>query len=90
MECKKKAFDNIDDARRRLTYIVLNSKEKIKPIRTYKCEYCGKIHLTSKSEEKYKKNVVKKKVAIRERNTKRENDFINNEAEYWEDKFGIG
>lgn len=89
MKCDKKAFTNLDDARQRLTEIVLNSDRDNKPIRTYKCKYCNRYHLTSKSESKYKSNVKKKHKAIKERNTKRENDFIRMESEYWEQKFGI-
>lgn len=89
MECNKKGFTNLDDARRRLTEIVLNSDRDSKPIRTYKCKHCNKYHLTSKSESKYKSNVKKKHKAIKDRNIKRENDFIRMETEHWEQKFGI-
>lgn len=89
MKCNKKAFDNLDDARIRLTDIVLNSSRDIKPIRPYKCEWCGLYHLTSKSEKKYKKNIAKKHNAIKRENDKREFDFLRKETEYWETKFGI-
>ena len=89
MECEKKAFVNINDARIRLTEIVLNSDMDIKPIRVYKCEYCGKYHLTSKSHSAYDLNTKKKRKAIQTRNWKREKSFIKRESEYWENYYEI-
>lgn len=89
MKCDKKGFINIDDAKQRLNEILSTSNENEKPIRIYKCEFCSKYHLTSKTYKEYLKNKNRKRMRIKKRNEKRENHFIYHESEHWESYFGI-
>ena len=89
LKCNKKAFNSIDEARLRLTEIVIDSNREIKPIRVYKCEFCKKYHLTSKSEKIYNHNLDLKIKKIQKINQKREASFIRRESEYWNKRFGI-
>lgn len=56
-------------------------KESLRP---YRCEKCNKIHLTKMSNHRFKL-----KTDIRYRVKTREENFIRNESEYHEIKFGI-
>lgn len=83
--CKKVAFDTWWDAGARLKEIKKESDREEIPQRTYKCEKCGKWHLTKITQkEKQKKDVIQN-----ERIRKREESFINRETQYWEKKFKI-
>jgi hypothetical protein len=89
MYCKKKTFDNFQEATTKLTEIMSESIEKVKPIRVYKCIYCNKYHLTSKKISEYGRNVQRKIDGIRRRNLRRERSFIKRESEYWEKYFDV-
>lgn len=83
--CKKVAFDTWWDAGARLNEIKKESDREEIPQRTYKCEKCGKWHLTKiPHQEKQKKDVIQN-----ERIKKREESFINRETQYWEKMFKI-
>ena len=87
--CEKKTFEDITEARERLTEIVLTSTNKVKPIRVYKCEKCNKYHLTSKSKGEFNEIKLNKAYTIKRLNKKREDIFIARESKYWESYFGI-
>ncbi len=87
--CKKKSYNTDKDAISALNKIKLTSTNETIPLRFYECKYCGKYHLTSKTETKYKNNLNIKNQRINERVKKRELSFINREANYWMKKFGI-
>lgn len=72
MNCNKKPFDSMEEANLRAGEI--NSENKSNRMRPYRCS-CGKIHLTSKSKEEYKKRSLEKR------------KFLRIEADYWETKF---
>jgi len=54
-KCKKATFDTWWDAGARLTEIKKNSDREDVPQRTYKCEKCGKWHLTKIPQEEKQK-----------------------------------
>ena len=60
-----------------------NKKQK-ELLRPYKCEKCGETHLTKMSNHRFKF-----KTDIRYRVKTREENFIRNESEHHEIKFGI-
>lgn len=53
--CSKKSFESKDEAVKRLNEILVTSDRVIKPLRVYKCENCGKFHLTSFTKKKQSK-----------------------------------
>ena len=81
--CKKKKYKTIDEARIALTKIFIKSKRQKKPIRAYKCDFCGGFHISSMSKDKYEKWVKDRP----NRNKRRQERFIQTEGEYWENVF---
>lgn len=88
-KCTKKTFATIEDADKRIKEIQSVSEEEEQPIRSYECEHCGKIHITSKTKKKYNANLQTKRNKIKEKNSKREQSFIRRESEFWKKRFGI-
>ena len=65
--CKKKAFDFDFEAEKSLKKIKEISIEEKKPVRHYRCLKCGKIHLTSRDGDDFKRNLSKKNNESRSR-----------------------
>ncbi len=79
--CDKKSFNTIKEANIRISEINREDKSKhSKPIRAYKCEICGRIHITSMNKKQFDHNLVK----IRERQALR-----RDEVSYWCRKLGV-
>jgi transcription elongation factor Elf1 len=80
MKCEKKSFSTKEAAQRRIAEIHKEiSYTNKKPIRSYDCPKCGKIHLTSVTKKQQQKIVAKTKnskfVSKRQETQK--------EADYW-------
>ena len=80
MGCVKKAYNSKEEAVLKISKIALEPGNDKKPIRSYKCNDCGKYHLTSWSKNKKKE--------IANISEKRKQSKINNQAEYWIKKKG--
>lgn len=81
-ECIKKVFETSNEADKRKSEInKLNGNNKM---RIYKCDNCGKYHLTSmsKHDHKFKHNSEYRSQILR-------NAFLSRETEYWENKLGV-
>lgn len=86
-QCKKKTFASSKEAKQRAKEINAKNEEtnqQTEKLRQYKCEYCGKFHLT-----KMDRNQYKYKKDVNYRNKINEKAFINREARYWEKYFGL-
>ena len=80
MTCQKKAFEEGKEAEKRARQIrsETNGKTKMRP---YKCDKCGKWHLTSMS-----KHTHKFVTNVQYRNEVYQKAFIRKESAYWEVK----
>ena len=54
-ECKKTVFESHNAAKKRLNEIRSTSDRDKVPLRSYRCEKCGKVHLTSITKVQQKK-----------------------------------
>jgi hypothetical protein len=86
MECNKKLFQSIAEAKTRANQINIENQKTgdQTKMRAYKCEYCEGWHLTSMSDHEFKY-----KTNIEYRNMVNERAFVKREAEYWESHFKI-
>lgn len=84
--CKtnKKEFDTIFDALIRVKEINPR-KEPNKPNRAYKCEFCGKFHLTKGSHDA----LAKRNKKISEKVKRHEENFIKKETDFLIKKFKL-
>ncbi len=78
--CNKKSFETDSDAALALKLIKRNSSREKIPIRYYKCEKCGKIHLTAKppsaSKEAVKVKTPKQKMQVQ--NSRKKTKWLKN------------
>jgi len=80
MYCKKKSFNTIADANRRIKEILseYNEERSKVPIRSYECPYCKKIHITSMTQSEQQK--------VLNRYENYHTKFIIKEGRYWNKK----
>jgi len=86
IECKKVCFTSMQKANKRAQEINSENnktKKQKELLRPYKCEKCGKVHLTKMTNRRFK---LKTNIDFRVKT--REENFIINESEYYERKFG--
>ena len=93
MECTKVAFKTIDEANRRANEINnenKKNKDKIR-LRPYSCKDCGEAHLSSMSKRLHMHCTSEEsRIDIRKNKADAKRKiFVENEAEHWEDKFGL-
>ncbi len=83
MECEKKSFETKEAAILRVAEIQKEDKGKHrKPLRSYRCDKCGKFHLTSWTKKKKKEVAIKKII--------NQVSKLEREAEYYIKKNGWG
>lgn len=83
--CKKRRYDNFQQGYEKLKKI--NELEgKVVITRVYECIYCGKWHLTSKTNEEYEQSIKKKESEKSKLRLIKFNAFISRELRYWEKK----
>lgn len=83
MSCKKVSFEDSRSAEVRSNEIYKETKKKIK-LRSYKCDVCGKFHLTKMSKQQHK-FATDKEYRFKALSEARR----NREIEYWMKKLGV-
>lgn len=82
-KCKKKGFDNVELANKKISEIYKETKKSLL-MRAYKCKECSKFHLTKMTKHKHKfftDKTYRKDIQLK--------SFLKTETEYWNRKFNI-